>query len=332
MKKITALKKKLIIVPAGIVILLFCTVAGYQWWIRQNFSYEVYDDHVELVRYLGEQKRVIIPDTIKGKPVTVIREECFDHNKKIETVYLGRNIHEIERRAFADSSLKHVKGKAELETISVGVFSSCLDLQTVEVGSHVKRIEGAAFALCVKLESIGEQPELEYIGDDAFLGANSFSDFQIPEHTEMGGRTFWQSQWLWDQQQEFVVAGKGCLMAYHGDAKIVEVPRGVTKLDAEVFMACADAKGIEEIRLSETVEEVETWAFDGCEKVKVYMPESVTAIDARHLSDDPDTQRSWLIVNPLSVKELTIVTTSGSYTEEYAKQCGLECEIVEPWW
>ena len=91
-----------------------------------------------------------------------------------------------------------------------------------------------------------------------------------------------------------------------------------------------NVENIVEIRLPDTVTEVETWAFEGCKKVRVYMPESVTAIDAHMLERHPNMSSSRL--NDRVESELTIVTTSGSYAEEYAKKYKVDCEIVEPWW
>lgn len=302
---------------------------------KENYQYEVYDDHVELVKYLAEDiENVRVPDKMHGKPVTIIKEECFAKHKEIETIYLGKNIREIGVMSFTNcDSLKKVTGKAELEIIPTTAFASCDCLHTVNVGNHIKRIEEGAFLWCPMLKFIGEQPELVYIGQEAFASAGYMSDFRCPEQVELGWAAFWNSLWPSIQGEEFVMVG-GCLVAYFGDAKVVEIPQGVKKLGACAFSNCKTVEDIEEIRLPETVTEVETYAFDDCGKIRVYMPDSVTTIDANYrdsaLYHEGDDNESMLGFH--ASENITIVTTKGSYAEEYAKAKGLQCEIVKPWW
>lgn len=303
--------------------------------VKTNYQYEVYDDHVELVEYLARDiENVRVPDKMHGKPVTVIKEGCFARHKEIETVYLGKNIKEIEKSSFAGcGSLKKVSGKAELEVIPEDAFSGCNYLHTVDVGNHIKRIENYAFYWCPMLKFIGEQPELEYIGQQAFNFAGYMTDFQIPEYVELGWAAFWGSLWPGIQGEEFVIVGD-CLVAYFGDARAVEIPQGVKRLGAYAFEDCKTVEDIEEIRLPETVTEVETNAFYDCGKIRVYMPDSVTIIDANYkdsrIYKEGDENTSMLSFHAL--ENITIVTTKGSYAEEYAKAKGLQCEIVKPWW
>lgn len=334
MQRIITLNRKTLLALVGLIILGLCAVEGHKLWIQnaaeKNFSYEVYDDHVELLEYSGNEKNIVVPDTLMGKPVTVLKKRCFYGNRGIKTVRLGRNIREIEEDAFKFCfGLEHVTGKAELETISESTFSGCLKLKTVAVGNHVKRIEKMAFWRCYVLNSIGKQPELEYIGLRAFKEAGILNDFQIPEHAEVEREALYDSSWLYSRKEEFVVLGAGCLVAYNGDLEIVEVPQGVTKLDGYVFTYCAASENIKEIRLPETVTEVATRAFDNCGKIKVYIPESVTAIDTHKPAPSP--VRPNDTISYLGAEEVTIVTTSGSYAEEYAKTHNIKCEIVEPW-
>lgn len=344
MKKTITTKMKIIIALAATILLDLAAIGAYKLWrayaTEKNYSYEVCGDHVELVKYLGHEKHVRVPDTLKGKPVTVIRERCFFENEKIKTVHMGRNIREVGKEAFGFCySLERVIGEAQLETISERTFTCCLYLKAVTVGNRVKRIETMAFFRCGALNSIGEQPELEYIGDGAFGDAGPLGDFRVSEHMELGWRVFHGSKWLENQTQAFVVAW-GCLLAYNGEvvedpfwgrvekhaSEVVEVPYGVVKVADFVFEGCETAGDIKEIRLPVTVEEVDTRAFANCGEVRVYMPESVTAIDTYSLRTEPNEKFSYL------GGKVTIITTSGSYAEEYAKKYGVKYEIVEPWW
>ena len=291
---------------------------------RSGFSYAVYDDHVELLDYQGEKTDVNIPETLMGKPVTIIGKACFEH-KDITSVYLSSNITEIKRAAFKGCrKLEYVTGDADIEDIPEIAFDNCRSLKTVKVGNGIKHIGDYTFYRCEILESIGEQPDLESIGYHAFWGAGSFSDFLVPENTEVGNFAFFTSEWLKNQTEEYVIVGKGNLIAYHGSEEVLEIPYGITKIDAGVFTYCEKAENIREIYLPDTVEELASLAFSFCHNIIVYIPESVTAID----EDYRDSESYFLADKDATIK---IVTTKGSYAEEYAKTYNIPCEIVEGW-
>lgn len=291
---------------------------------RSDFSYAVYDDHVELLDYQGENTDVKIPETLMGKPVTIIGQDCFER-KEIISVYLCSNITELKREAFDGCQhLEYVTGDANIEDIPEFAFDSCRNLQTVKVGNGIKHIGDYAFHRCEMLESIGEQPDLERIGNNAFWGAGPLSDFLVPENTEIGNFAFFPSEWLENQTGEFVIVGKGSLVAYHGSEEVLEIPYGITKIDAGAFCYCERAENIREIYLPDTVEELVSMAFDYCSDITVYIPESVTAIDENYRDSE-----SYFLADEGAT--ITIVTTKGSYAEEYAKTYDIPCEIVEGW-
>lgn len=291
---------------------------------RSGFSYAVYGDHVELLDYQGQEADVNVPETLMGKPVTIIGEHCFS-TTDVTSVYLSANITELKGGAFsACSELEYVTGDAELESIPDSTFMNCRNLKTVKVGKHIKHIEYHAFYGCEKLESIGEQPYLESIGKRAFGYAGPLSEFHVPENTEVGNIAFYGSKWLDNQTEEFAIVGNGSLVAYRGSERILEIPYGITKIDGFAFDYCENAENIREIYLPDTVEELAPRAFATCQNITVYIPESVTAID----EDYWDSESSSLCDEDATIK---IVTTKGSYAEEYAKTYNIPCEIVEGW-
>lgn len=299
-----------------------CLIVKKDEW--SGFSYAVYEDHVELLKYLKEEKDVTIPETLMGKPVTVIREDCF-RLMDVSSVSLSSHVAEIKKYAFASCyELEYVTGDADVEYIGEFAFTNCRKLKTVEIGKHIKHIEKYAFYKCEKLESIGEQPYLEGIGKHAFEYAGSLSEFHISENAEVGNFAFFCSEWLKNQMEEFVVVGNGSLVAYRGSEEILEIPYGITKVDAGVFYYCEKAENIREIYLPGTVEELTSWAFHSCGDITVYIPESVTAIDENYR----DSEDYFLGDKDTTIK---IVTTKGSYAEEYAKTYNIPCEIVEGW-
>jgi len=101
----------------------------YRPGVTRAFDYLEYIDHIEIERYVGKKKDVVVPETIKGKPVTCIGFEAFAYNSDIETVKLPDSVRVMKRRA----------------------FFSCDHLQSVEMNG-VKVIAKHAFKRCPKLE------------------------------------------------------------------------------------------------------------------------------------------------------------------------------------
>lgn len=295
---------------------------------RCGYTYAVYKDHVELLEYHGEENEVYIPLTLMGKPVTTIGPKCFN-GADITSVHLTSNITEIGEHAFNVCKLEYVTGDAELYEIPKRAFGGCSNLKSVQIGNKIETIEYGAFQDCKALDYIGEQPNLKYIGECAFDTAGLLRDFEVPGETEIGNLAFINSEWLKSKKDEFVIVGRGNLLAYHGTDEIVSIPQGVTVIGAEAFSYADSVENIREIYLPETVEEIESTAFTSiynshCTDFTVYIPESVVAID--QYFDENESKKNGLAY---SNKDIKIVTTKGSVAEQYAKKYKLKCEIVD---
>lgn len=145
---------------------------------QQLFSITECPDHIELVRYLStEFSAVEIPETLNGKPVTVIGDACFFAHKEIEYVtfcgglrkigdsafamcrqlkeiILPETVTEIGPRAFRDCQcLRKIFLPDALETLPVGLFSFCYLASDVELHlpKQLKRICANAFYSCTMM-------------------------------------------------------------------------------------------------------------------------------------------------------------------------------------
>lgn len=77
--------------------------------IYNGFTYNEYTDYVEITGYVCNEKDLIIPDTINGKPVTTINAYTFFNVMGFETIYLPKSITLIKEYAFDGcGSLKEV--------------------------------------------------------------------------------------------------------------------------------------------------------------------------------------------------------------------------------
>ncbi len=66
-----------------------------------NFDFKEFHKHVVVEKYIGKSQKVKIPQTMYGKPVTVIGKRAFRFNKNIEHVILPPTIKVVGERAFS---------------------------------------------------------------------------------------------------------------------------------------------------------------------------------------------------------------------------------------
>ncbi|MBR5372426.1 MAG: leucine-rich repeat domain-containing protein [Oscillospiraceae bacterium] len=162
----------------------------------QLFSITECPDHIELVRYLTTDLSIVeVPETLCGKPVTVICDACFFAHKELEYVTfhsgletigdsafamcrqlkelnLPDTVTQIGPRAFRDcKGLKKIVLPSRLETISTGLFSFCYFGSTVDIRlpKQLRRIQTHAFYSCSML-TLNIPDSVTEIDTGAFCG------------------------------------------------------------------------------------------------------------------------------------------------------------------
>ncbi len=172
---------------------------------NEEYSYEIYDDYIKIMKYIGEDTEITIPDTIDGKPVKVIGSLCFHQTTEVTSVNIPKAVTIIESSAFyyADKltsvsipdNVTSIGSRAfawciSLENVSIGkgveeipeyCFNNCTSLKTVSIPSNVKRIGLRAFSFCGKIEEFVIPKTVEKVGERAFSGCPSL-EFLIVEN------------------------------------------------------------------------------------------------------------------------------------------------------
>ena len=109
--------------------------------IRDQILGDFYISGNILVRYMGEEEQIVIPDEVK-----IIGERCFFGNERLKVVTCPDDLVEIREQA----------------------FMGCVTLQNVNLSDKLKRVEREAFAECKKLLKCSLPASVEYIGEYAF--------------------------------------------------------------------------------------------------------------------------------------------------------------------
>lgn len=138
-------------------------------------------------------------------------------------------------------------------------------LTEYEIGEDITEIGEFAFAR-TGLESVMIPGGVKKIGYGAFYHCDKLKEVTIPDSVEeIEANAFAKTPWLDGTGQVYVIAGDGILLAYTGSDSVINIPRGVKQIGAEVFK---DHMGITAVNIPDSVEVIGEGAFSGCRNLK----------------------------------------------------------------
>ncbi len=112
-------------------------------------------------------KKIVIPDTYDGLPVTRISAEAFRYCNNLESITIPIGITSIGREAFQGcQSLKSITIPYGVSYIGMLAFYGCTALESVTIPNSVTQIESSVFDYCPRLKIItytGTKAEWEKI-------------------------------------------------------------------------------------------------------------------------------------------------------------------------
>ena len=132
----------------------------------------------------AEEKNITVPATMTMDgvtyKVTVVAENAFKNNKKIEKVTIEKNVTDIEEKAFYGcSNLKNVSLGSDVNVIGESAFSGCKNLNKVSLNKNLIVIDDKAFYRCTKLSGVTIPSKVKTIGEDAFYGCKNLKKITI---------------------------------------------------------------------------------------------------------------------------------------------------------
>ena len=115
-----------------------------------SFTYTtINNNEIKITDFIGSETEVIIPDNIKGKPVTSIGDHAF---------------------GWSGSSITSITIPDSIITIGDSAFSECTSLTDITIPSNVTSIGGSAFYSCYNLTSINvDVSNTSYVSVDGVL-------------------------------------------------------------------------------------------------------------------------------------------------------------------
>ena len=224
--------------------------------------------------YVGDEKRVEIPEEVWGRKVTGISVGCF-YESSVEEVIIPETVKYIGAYAFSKSGIEEIVFSNTVDEISEYAFSY----------SALKEVSG--------LDNVKNR------GNDPFRG------------------TPWEESF----EGDFFCIGEE-LHLYCGEDEEVVIPETVK----EIKGAFAIEKDylypikVKKVFVPDSVVAISGHSFWNQNNVEVYIPETVVSIGKG--SETTTSIFNW------SVGKGTIVTTSGSPAEAYAKKEKIPCRII----
>ncbi len=194
----------------------------------KDLIYDIYDEGdrktVAISGYTGNDKKIIVPATIEGYPVTYLAQSSFGDSKTLEYIELPANVEYIETGLFDSSlALKEIaissknkyytcvngilynKDKTTLMAFPAGrggsftvpksvvtiadqAFYYCYLLENVKMYNNVRSIGSYAFAMCWNLKSLRLSDNLQILGYKALYNCKSLSEIHLPYTLKTIGR------------------------------------------------------------------------------------------------------------------------------------------------
>ena len=155
--------------------------------VQNNSSASIFQTEQDLDSLLINQyngfndKRIVIPSSINGKPIVGIWNGVFEKCVDIEEVIFEEGCRYIGKDVFCGcKNLKKVRLPKSLIEIGDGAFSGCTSIEEIAIPPNVKVIGKYAFSGCKNLRNIMLPENLKYISN-GMLSSTGITDIVIPQ-------------------------------------------------------------------------------------------------------------------------------------------------------
>lgn len=215
--------------------------------------------------------------TDEGKLLTEIKVPSLYDGLPVTSIASLGGLYDWRRE---ESPLIKVYIPSTVNEIKSSTFINCTVLEYVELPESLEIIGSYAFSQCKSLESIKLPEMAEYIGDYAFENCVNLADIEIhPDFTaDTSYNAFWETPWYNNQPDGIIYLGKvACIYKGSSSSYVdsIEIKDGTKVISNYAF----GHTSIREIKIPNTVERIETFAFQSCICETITIPESVKIMD-----------------------------------------------------
>lgn len=248
----------LIVLLGGLGDTIYAQVTGIQFYQMESGNYAVYSTTAALPEH------VVIPETYRGKPVTVIAADAFRDQTDLVSVTIPDGVSRISTRAFSGcTSLERVSIPASVGWIDRYAFFGCSSLVEIDLPDRLNRLGSYAFKNCSSLTSIVVPAEVAADQKDAY------GDWQsIFENC-----TSLKTATLLNSQPVVKAMFMNCTSLTE-----VRLSPNITAIEENAFENCSS---LSSFTFHEGLEAIGSCAFENCALTEVLLPETVKSIGRR---------------------------------------------------
>ncbi len=300
-----------------------------------DWEFNLLDDEVTIIGYLGSGGDVVIPDTIYGCPVTNVY--CWETGHTLDdatSIVYPKGLKVLNcnfRAGSTNKTLKKVVLPEGLEEIGNYALQGCEALESINIPSTVKKI-GDSFSWCKSLKHLTFPAGLESIAREAFNDCGiesvdlSHTQASLDREVFEGCKNLKSARLPSNLKKVPDYIFSGCTSLVE-----VEIPAGVEWIGGFAFLNCTSLKNVilptslkklfefgsfsncdslEEIVIPYGTTQIGGHAFENCDSLRaVYIPDTVTNIG---------------ILSPIEGSSNAIIYCSkGSKVAEHCKSRGI---------
>lgn len=288
-------------------VLIIGTVVGYIYFTWDIGEYETVEGAkigtAIITRYIGEEKDVVIPKSLRGKKVVAIDDNAFK-GTAVTSVTIGNNITSIGINAFQNcKELTSVDMGESVENIGDGAFSNCSELINVKCSPALRELGTSVFGNDKKLTTIDLEGNEYLVFSDGIIYTADMT--KLVESLDSADFTNYVLPSTIVEINDFAFYGQR-------ELKSIKLNDGITVIPQGAFIDC---KGLRELVIPDSVVTIESAVFSGSAITRIVIPASVEKIDKDAFFNIED--------------QITIVTSKGSAAERYAKRNNIKSEVVD---
>jgi hypothetical protein len=249
-----------------------------------DFDIYILDNNrVIITKYKKSATEIIIPEAIKGLPVTEIGEEVFQKRATLTSVTIPNTVKKIGKSAFSQCpKLTNVTIPDGVTTIGDYAFFGCTSFTSVIIPNSVTSIGSLAFYNCTGLTSITIGSGIKILkGFDNCTGLKSVT---IPNTVTIIYGAFSGCTGLTSITIPNTVTGLE-EAAFSGCTGLtsITIPSSITKIGNNAFSGCT---GLTSITIPRNITSIGYNAFKGCTGLtSVTIPNTVTSIGSSAFGD-----------------------------------------------